>query len=185
MKIEKDNQKFYRSTFDKVHASDELVGKVKNMTKVEAKKKMYVIKKVLCIAAVVAALFAVSNFAVYAATGESWVEMLVVRVIVNGEDMDVNVKKITEENGDVKYALPITIEGETTVDEDGTTYEYTHEFDVEIENPENIGRIEVKMESSDSTLEGVYVGENEIAEFKGEKLHWSFSQVCGETEIAE
>ena len=35
MKTEKDNYKFYRSTFDKVHASDELVGKVKNMTKTE------------------------------------------------------------------------------------------------------------------------------------------------------
>lgn len=164
MKIEKDNHKFYRSTFDKVHASDELVGKVKNMTKVEAKKKMYVMKKVLCIAAVVAVLFVVSNLAVYAATGESWVEMLVVCVSVNGEEMDVNVKKITDENGDVKYALPITVEGETTVDEDGTTYEYTREFDVEIENPENIGRIEFKSESSDSTHREVYIGENEIVE---------------------
>lgn len=156
MKIEKDNQKFYRSTFDKVHASDELVGKVKNMTKVEAKKKMYVMKKVLCIAAAVAVLFVVSNFAVYAATGESWVEMLVVHVSVNGEEMDVNLKKITEEKGDVKYALPITVEGE-----DGTTYEYTPEFDVEIENPEDINRIEFKSESSDSK---VYIGENEIVE---------------------
>ena len=33
--------------------------------------------------------------------------MLVVNVNVNGEDMDLKVKKITDENGDVKYATPI------------------------------------------------------------------------------
>ena len=71
--------------------------------------------------------------------------MLVVNVNVNGEDMDLKVKKITDKNGDVKYALPIVVEGETTVDEDGKTYEYSDaEFDVEIENPEEIGRIEIK-----------------------------------------
>ena len=166
MKTEKDNYKLYRSTFDKVHASDELVGKVKNMTKVEAKKKMYVMKKVLCIAAAVAVLFAVSNFAVYAATGESWVEMLVVNVNVNGEEMDVNVKKITDENGDVKYALPIVVEGETRVGEDGKTYEYSGgEFDVEIENPEEIGRIEVvDGDHPDSENQKVYVGGEELKE---------------------
>lgn len=164
MKIEKDNHRLYRSTFDKVHASDELVGKVKNMTKVKAKKKMCVIKKVLCIAAVVAVLFVVSNLAVYAATGESWVEMLVVHVVVNGEELDMNVKKVTDENGNVKYVLPITVEGESTVDEDGTTYEYSREFYVEIENPENMDRIEIKSESSDGRVYIGEIGENEIVE---------------------
>lgn len=165
MKTEKDNREFYRSTFDKVHASDELVGKVKNMTKTEAKKKMFVMKKVLLIAAVIATLFVVSNLAVYAATGETWVEMLVVNVNVNGEDMDLKLKKITDENGDVRYALPIVVEGETYVDEDGKTYEYSDaEFDVEIENPEEIGRIEFKKANPDSTDPKVYIGGNEIAE---------------------
>lgn len=91
--------------------------------------------------------------------------MLVVNVNVSGENMDLKVNKITDENGDVKYALSIVVEGETTVDEDGKTYEYSDaEFDVEIENPEEIGRIEIKEENPDSTDPKVYVGGNEITE---------------------
>lgn len=79
--------------------------------------------------------------------------------------MDVNVKKITDENGNVKYALPIVVEGETTVGEDGKTYEYSDgEFDVEIENPEEIGRIEFKEANPDSTDPKVYIGGNELTE---------------------
>ena len=165
MKTEKDNREFYRSTFDKVHASDELVGKVKNMTKTEAKKKMFVMKKVLLIAAVIATLFVVSNLAVYAATGETWVEMLVVNVNINGEDMDLELKKITDENGDVRYALPIVVEGETYVSEDGKTYEYDNEFDIEIENPEEIDNIFIEDgDHPDSENSRVYIGGNEIVE---------------------
>lgn len=161
MKTEKDNYKLYRSTFDKVHASDELIEKVKNMTITEAKKKTYVLKRVLCIAAVIVTLFMVSNLVVYAAKGESLVEILTTRVTVNGEEMDIKVKKTTDENGNVKYTLPIVIEDNNTVDEDGTTYEYSNEFEVEIENPEDIDRIEFETEEPDSN--GIYI-RNEIVE---------------------
>lgn len=85
-------------------------------------------------------------------------------VDVNGEDMDIKVKKITDENGDVKYALPIVVEGETRVGEDGKTCEYDNEFDIEIENPEEIGRIEFEEANPDSTDPKAYIGGKELTE---------------------
>ena len=42
----KSNHEFYQSVFDEVHASDELIMKVQNMTDNKTKKKVYAIRKI-------------------------------------------------------------------------------------------------------------------------------------------
>ena len=76
----KDNYDFYKSTFDEIHASDELLRKVKNMTEAKPKKKIYAVRKVLYVAAAVVIMLVASNAIVYAATGETWVEKIAVHV---------------------------------------------------------------------------------------------------------
>lgn len=107
MNTYKDNYEFYVSTFDEVHASDELLRKVKNMTETKPKKKIYAIRKVLYVAAAVVIMLIASNAIVYAATGETWVEMVAVHVILNGEPQEVDVVKTTDENGNVSYEMNI------------------------------------------------------------------------------
>lgn len=126
MSVDKGNYEFYKSTFNKVHASDELVRKVKEMTEVKAKNKIYTIRKAFCVAAAAALIFAASNVAVYAATGESWVEKIAVRAIFNGEEKQIELDKITDENGDVSYKMKLDLYGTTSEHEaeDGTTYSY-------------------------------------------------------------
>lgn len=107
MNTYKDNYEIYVSTFDEVHASDELLRKVKNMTETKPKKKIYAIRKVLYVAAAVVIMLIASNAIVYAATGETWVEMVAVHVILNGEPQEVDVVKTTDENGNVSYEMNI------------------------------------------------------------------------------
>ena len=120
MNNKKDNHNFYQNTFNKVHASDELVRKVKSMTKDNAKRKIYTLRKVLCVAAAAVFLFVASNIVTYAATGETWIEMITVRVNFNGEDKDIDFTKRTYENGNVSYEMTIPVE-----DKDGKVEDYT------------------------------------------------------------
>lgn len=101
----KDNHEFYRSTFDKVHASDELLRKVQTMNNTETKKKVYAIRKVLYIAAAIIIVFAASNAVVYAATGETWIEKVMVQVIVNGNEQNVLANKFVDEDGNTGYIM--------------------------------------------------------------------------------
>lgn len=110
MNNNKDNHNFYQNTFNKVHASDELVRKVKSMTKDNAKRKIYTLRKVLCVAAAAVFLFVASNIVTYAATGETWIEMITVNIKINGENKDMDVAKITDENGNLSYEMTIPAE---------------------------------------------------------------------------
>lgn len=107
MNTYKDNYEFYTSTFDEVHASDELLRKVKNMTETKPKKKIYAIRKVLYVAAAVVVMLIASNAIVYAATGETWVEMVAVYVILNGEPQEVEAIKTTDADGNVSYKIDL------------------------------------------------------------------------------
>lgn len=137
MSIKKDNYEFYRNTFDKVHASDELVRKVKNMTTTKTKTKIYTFKKVLCIAATLAVLFVVSNIVTFAATGETWVEMVTMKITYNGEEKDIEVSKTTDENGNENYAWDFELENK-----DGNTYEYSIDLGSDIDAIDKIEFIE-------------------------------------------
>lgn len=96
----KDNHEFYQSTFDEVHAPDELLRKVQNMSNTETKKKVYAIRKVIYIAAAIIIVFAASNAVVYAATGETWVEHTV-HAVVNGDDYNAKTVNKYDDNGQV------------------------------------------------------------------------------------
>ena len=101
----KDNHEFYKSTFDEVHASDELLRKVQNMSNKETKNKVYAIRKVLYIAAAIIIVFAASNAVVYAAIGETWIEKVMVQVIVNGNEQNVLADKFVDKEGNVGYIM--------------------------------------------------------------------------------
>ena len=107
MNTYKDNYEFYKSTFDEVYASDELLRKVKNMTETKPKKKIYAIRKVLYVAAAIVIMLIASNAIVYAATGETWVEKITVNVIANGDNQNVDMVKTTDENGNISYEMNI------------------------------------------------------------------------------
>lgn len=103
----KDNYEFYQSVFDEVHASDELMRKVQSMENTKAKKKVYAIRKVIYIAAAIMIMLVASNAVAYAATGETWVEQIMVHVTMNGEKQDVVMDKTVNENGDVSYEMEV------------------------------------------------------------------------------
>ena len=81
----KTNHEFYQSTFDEICASDELIMKVKNMTKDNTKKQKFVIRKMVYIAAAIITMLIASNAVVYAATGATWIEHIITAT-VNGSD---------------------------------------------------------------------------------------------------
>lgn len=105
MNTYKDNYELYVSTFDEVHASDELLRKVRNMTETKPKKKIYAIRKVLYVAAAVVIILIASNAIVYAATGETWIEMVTVNVILNGEPREIEALKTTDADGNISYKI--------------------------------------------------------------------------------
>lgn len=123
MSNQKQNYDLYQNTFNKVHASDELVRKVKLMTKENSKTKIYALKKVLCIAAAAVFLFVASNVVAFAATGETWVEMITMKVTYNGEKKDIDIIKTTDEDGNRRYVWHDELK-----DKNGEVY--TYEFDL-------------------------------------------------------
>lgn len=67
----------YFEAVSRVHASDALLRKVVTMNnKAKTSKKPVILRRALIAAAVAAALLVLSNVAVFAATGETWVEKL-------------------------------------------------------------------------------------------------------------
>lgn len=96
----KSNHEFYQSVFDEVHASDELIMKVQNMTDNKTKKKVYAIRKIAIVAAAVMLMFVASNAIVYAATGATWVEHLIT-VTVDGQNRDANMIDKYDDNGNL------------------------------------------------------------------------------------
>ncbi|XCP86355.1 hypothetical protein ABXS75_06020 [Roseburia hominis] len=97
MKNEIENKEYYQRTFNEIHASEELLGKVKTMKKEEIKKK--VIKMRYAVAAAAAVLLLSSNLVAYAATGSTWIHAL---ITINGEQKNVDLEEKTDEDGN-KY----------------------------------------------------------------------------------
>lgn len=92
------NHKFYQSAFDEIHASDELLMKVQNMTENKTKKKIYAIRKAALVAAAIIMMLVISNAVVYATTGATWVEKLIT-VNVDGEEKEASLVNKYDENG--------------------------------------------------------------------------------------
>jgi hypothetical protein len=88
----------YIDVFDEVHASEELLRKVKNMANQKKTRSLGKIRKVVYIAAALIAILAISNFATYAATGDGidkHIENAVVKVF-NIDGKEVKAELLTE-----------------------------------------------------------------------------------------
>lgn len=94
-----ENKRLYQDALDEVHAPSHLLGKVKSMTKQKDGRKAKVKKYVCAAAAALALLFVSSNAVTYAATGSSWVKMMV-----------------TSEDGEVLSEITVIDEDETPVE---------------------------------------------------------------------
>ncbi len=94
MNTEKDLKAFYRSTFDEVHASENLLGKVKDM---KNENEMNRTGKTLSRGAIAAAAFAVlmlTNVISYAASGRPWILTI---TLPDGETRQVEVERNAED----------------------------------------------------------------------------------------
>ncbi len=145
MNKDMDNKKYYQNTFDEVHASEDLLGKVRNMKRETINGKIKSTRRAAYIAAA-AALMAIvsSNVITYAATGSTWVEK--VMVSINGEEKEIEFTKRVDAEGN-EY-----LEGTFEVDEN------EKEMSIEFEN--EIGDEEGEDKTSDSV--------STIAEIKAE-----------------
>ena len=101
MSSEKRIKEMYNSTFEEVHASDELKGLVESMTENKNRIWKNVLKKGAAVAAVVAITFATGNIATYAATGDSLLSFVSVKI--NDVKWDVNWEKKTDDKGNDYY----------------------------------------------------------------------------------
>lgn len=132
------NQSQYKAMMGEVHASADLIGKVKGIPMEKTKKRGMALKFATATCAALLGVFVVTNGVCYAATGETWVEK--VTVWINGEPVEMDVQM--SQNGDttvgeVSYevgdgeggAVQMTMISEGG-DFDGTTYEI-HDYTVE------------------------------------------------------
>lgn len=127
------NQSRYRAMMGEVHASADLIGKVKGIPMEKTKKRGVALRLATATCAGLLGVFVVTNGVCYAVTGETWVDD--VTVWVNGEPVEMDVQ--LTQNGDVTVGtVEYTVEdvdgagGDVAVtmsaeggDFSGTTYE--------------------------------------------------------------
>lgn len=94
------NKEYYQSTFDEVHVPEALLGKVKGMKmeekKIQNKSKL---KYAAAIAAALGLCVVASNGICYAATGNTWVEKVILHI--NGEAVEQDIT--WHQDGDFIY----------------------------------------------------------------------------------
>ena len=134
------NQSQYKAMMGEVHASADLIGKVKGIPMEKTKKRTTALKFATATYAALLGVFVVTNGVCYAATGETWVEKAT--VYINGEPVEMDVQM--SQNGDTTVGeINYTVEdadgegGEVQMtmisevgDFDDTTYEI-HDYMVE------------------------------------------------------
>ena len=90
------NQSQYKAMMGEVHASADLIGKVKGIPMEKTKKRTTALKFATVTCAALLGVFVITNGVCYAATGETWVEK--VTVWINGEPVEMDVQM--RQNGD-------------------------------------------------------------------------------------
>ena len=151
---------YIQDSFREIHAPEDLRRKVMNMNERKEKKSFAWVKKLAVAAAVALAVFAGSNCVAYAMTGNTWVESLKSKFVVNGVEQEVELyAEITEDGNIVHY-------GTFEVEEDGSVA-------FVIESDQEIGEVlpTVHIETDSKIPEGmkvvqedgkVYVKDNDI-----------------------
>jgi len=151
---------YIQDSFREIHAPENLRRKVMNMNERKEKKSFAWVRKLAVAAAVALAVFAGSNCVAYAMTGNTWVESLKSKFVVNGVEQEVELyAEITEDGNIVHY-------GTFEVEEDGSVA-------FVIESDQEIGEVlpTVHIESDSKIPDGmkvvqedgrVYVKDNDI-----------------------
>lgn len=171
MSGEEQNKSFYKETFEEIPVPQGLAEKVGRITVGEEKRQRTgvgsVIRKVAIAAAVLVALFVGSNGIAYAMTGETWVEKMILRRIINGTEYEIEAEKRELKNGETVYI------GEAEIDlKDGEKF--------------SIGGIDLKdgdiFQIVEPSWEGIYIdvaeGSTEIVSQNGRTYIWD-----GDTEV--
>lgn len=152
------NSSQYKAMMGEVHASADLIGKVKGIPMEKTKKRTTALKFATATCAALLGVFVVTNGVCYAATGETWVEKAT--VYINGEPVEMDVQM--SQNGDTTVGeINYTVEdadgegGEVQMtmiseggDFDGTTYEI-HDYTVEGAEDGSPNADDMVLESSD------------------------------------
>ena len=152
------NQSQYKAMMGEVHASADLIGKVKGIPMEKTKKRTTALKFATATCAALLGVFVVTNGVCYAATGETWVEKAT--VYINGEPVEMDVQM--SQNGDTTVGeINYTVEdadgegGEvqmTMISEGGdfdcTTFEI-HDYTVEGAEDGSPNADDMVLESSD------------------------------------
>lgn len=135
MSTEKKIKEMYNSTFSEVHASDELKGMVENMA--DNKKILWrsVLKKGSVVAAALAFVFVSGNIVTYAATGNSLISYVSVKI--NGEEKDVKLEKKVDDEGNTYYQGHF--EGDNNEEIEIDVSEEANDMSIEIESTESDG----------------------------------------------
>ena len=90
------NSSQYKAMMGEVHASADLIGKVKGIPMEKTKKRTTALKFATATCAALLGVFVVTNGVCYAAMGETWVEKAT--VYINGEPVEMDVQM--SQNGD-------------------------------------------------------------------------------------
>ena len=138
MSTDKKLKELYCSTFNEVHASDELKGLVENMANNKKSLWKSTMKKTVAVAAMAAFVLATGNIATYAATGSDLISYVTVKI--NNQKMD----------------LEKDLNFEEKVDENGNSY---------LQGEYNVDGEEVKVEISEESLDDTDIS---IESFKNE-----------------
>ena len=105
---------YIQDSFREIHAPEDLRRKVMSMSEQKEKKNFAWAKKLAVAAAVALAVFAGSNCVAYAMTGNTWVESLKSKFVVDGVEQEVELyAEVTEDGNIVHY-------GTFEVQEDGS-----------------------------------------------------------------
>lgn len=171
------NKDYYRDTFDEIHVSSDMLGKVMNM---DMNKKEFLRKNTLkyAISAAAALLicFLVSNGISYAATGEPWTEKI--KLWIDGQEVE---RDITwQQNEDGSYYGVVEVESAENY------YEF-HIVEPLEDDDKSINVEDVLISSSELTEEDgrqyLVIGDTKIditEDFADGKCQGSFEQ-SGET----
>lgn len=105
MNKDKQIRERYNSTFQEIHASDELKGMVENMANQKNIIWKNVWKKGLAAAAAIAVVFVAGNVVTYAATGDNLVKYVTVKIQGKNTNLeqDIKLEKTVDENGQPCY----------------------------------------------------------------------------------
>ena len=100
-------KKAYRDTFSEIHAPEALAGKVRNMSNMKKDNKGVIfMRKWVAVAALALVLLVGGNGVVYAATGNTLLQAVVIRF--NGTSVEAEMAGDVE--GDVSYTVSATVE---------------------------------------------------------------------------